>query len=1359
MKRNRVVTLIAGMILTTTLAVSAPLTVFGTDVFDNAGSGDTEFAEDSQFAEPEELPEEGTSWDEQLEGDMSGTDFMDGDSTEGDISEADGSGMELPEEDITDESEDIVEPVIYTVKYDMNGHGDSYTEEVEEGTFAVDWADSPEEEGYQFLGWFVDKKCSTLWDPNAPVSSNVTVYAGWEKIEEKVEEEEVQEEADQNDPQNTTENPNEGFTEGENAEIGDTTTAEETEEEVSEGSQGAGPIPKDSVITSQPVDADVAYPEAAEFSIEVNEELDSDSVSYQWYGPDGKEIKSETKDTLVIGPTKPEDDGNTYYCAVSYNDGEKTQTVESEKATLKITNKDAEEDKEDKEINIIKTQPQDVSVEYPDAAEFSIKVNEDLDSKSVSYQWYGPDDKEIKAEIKSTFVIKTTKPEDDGNTYYCKVTYNSKTEVSEEATLHITNIPDVSDAEIIKTQPKDVSVAYPNPAEFSVVVNEKLDSESVKYQWYGPDDKAIESETESTLSIAYTAPKDDGSTYYCRVTYKDGGKEQTVDSKKATLHITNKDTVFTTQPKSQTVAYPKGTTFEVAAADPDSVQSYQWYLYDKSTKKEILLDGSTATTSTLIIPSTTKKDDGRSYFCRLTFKDGKKVDSEKVVLKISNKKENKPVLYVGNYAVDPSVDSGKVSTLFLADLDISTKAAGDTANDNTFNTITFNGNTNTITLRNVHFSNRNAKYDHKYSPAVGIRLVADQNSQEKYTFEFLGENEIGIANQDSAIDDAAAAFRFDFEKAKKDPEIIFTEKKTDNDPKGTLKTIGGKTAIVCDGDLKIKAETTVVPEAGSTASSGIECENLTLSEGCNLIANACGTAVYAHDAFKMESGAKAMLQSMLYKKALKNAVLYAGKELDIEKGYLKVTAGADDSSSVSSFSGIKCGGDVDISEGSTVLMASKDSDQKSIPGVTTPGNVYGIKTSGKFELEDSHLSVWTKSSDGKGKAFGVLCGSANISLSKEKVYTVQCVADDGIAFAALTGKSGSTEQGYQENYTPTKITFETAGVLAPASSKISSGSIKDGSKYDYIETVYNKTATSAPAAGVRFESINHVWGDPVYQWTKDGKMARATRTCKNYPSHTDHMEVETVKTTSKQTKAPTCTEMGQTTYTATFTNKAFKTQTKTITDVKKTDHQFGDWVVTTKPTLTATGIKKRQCKVCKTVESAVVPKLTKGVYKVKKGADLSWNKGSDKSLEIKIVRETENDTAFSHFQGILVDGKVLNKQYYSAKSGSVIIKFKPDFLSKLAIGTHTLTFGFEDGDNPSSKLTIQNSNGSNGSNTSNSTGTTGKGPVTSAKTGDTTNILVWVLTICAAGAAVVLIQRYKKNNKDKKDKKSDSSEK
>ena len=142
------------------------------------------------------------------------------------------------------------------------------------------------------------------------------------------------------------------------------------------------------------------------------------------------------------------------------------------------------------------------------------------------------------------------------------------------------------------------------------------------------------------------------------------------------------------------------------------------------------------------------------------------------------------------------------------------------------------------------------------------------------------------------------------------------------------------------------------------------------------------------------------------------------------------------------------------------------------------------------------------------------------------------------------------------------------------------------------------------------------------------------------------------------------------------------------------------------------------------------------------------------------MRETKNSTAFSHFQGILVDGKVLKKEYYKAKSGSVIITFKKDFLSKLGVGTHTLTYGFEDGDNPKSTLVIKNATSSSNSSKT-SSGTSGKG-TTSAKTGDTTNIFLWVLTLCAAGAAVVLIQRYKKNNKKKdqdKDKGSDSGEK
>lgn len=60
------------------------------------------------------------------------------------------------------------------------------------------------------------------------------------------------------------------------------------------------------------------------------------------------------------------------------------------------------------------------------------------------------------------------------------------------------------------------------------------------------------------------------------------------------------------------------------------------------------------------------------------------------------------------------------------------------------------------------------------------------------------------------------------------------------------------------------------------------------------------------------------------------------------------------------------------------------------------------------------------------------------------------------------------------------------------------------------------------------------WGDVSYEWSKDdegNQTCTATRTCKKDETHT---ESATATVTSEPTKAPTCTEMGETTYTATF---------------------------------------------------------------------------------------------------------------------------------------------------------------------------------------------------------------------------------
>ena len=82
-------------------------------------------------------------------------------------------------------------------------------------------------------------------------------------------------------------------------------------------------------------------------------------------------------------------------------------------------------------------------------------------------------------------------------------------------------------------------------------------------------------------------------------------------------------------------------------------------------------------------------------------------------------------------------------------------------------------------------------------------------------------------------------------------------------------------------------------------------------------------------------------------------------------------------------------------------------------------------------------------------------------------------------------------------------------------------------------------------------AIGHDWNDAVYTWSDDGSTCTATRTCKNDSAHT---ETSKATVTGAQTKAPTCTEKGETTYTATFEADWAMTQTKVLADISATGH-------------------------------------------------------------------------------------------------------------------------------------------------------------------------------------------------------------
>ena len=86
---------------------------------------------------------------------------------------------------------------------------------------------------------------------------------------------------------------------------------------------------------------------------------------------------------------------------------------------------------------------------------------------------------------------------------------------------------------------------------------------------------------------------------------------------------------------------------------------------------------------------------------------------------------------------------------------------------------------------------------------------------------------------------------------------------------------------------------------------------------------------------------------------------------------------------------------------------------------------------------------------------------------------------------------------------------------------------------------------------------NHAYGEATYTWSEDGKSCTATRVCGNDANH-----VETAEATigSSVTTDSTCTAMGTTTYTATFSADWATTQTTTRDDVAMKEHSYSsDW--------------------------------------------------------------------------------------------------------------------------------------------------------------------------------------------------------
>lgn len=126
-------------------------------------------------------------------------------------------------------------------------------------------------------------------------------------------------------------------------------------------------------------------------------------------------------------------------------------------------------------------------------------------------------------------------------------------------------------------------------------------------------------------------------------------------------------------------------------------------------------------------------------------------------------------------------------------------------------------------------------------------------------------------------------------------------------------------------------------------------------------------------------------------------------------------------------------------------------------------------------------------------------------------------------------------------------------------------------------------------------ALGHDWSEPTYEWAADYSSVTATRKCNR--DH-NHDVKETVKTTAKVTKEPTGQTMGETTYTATFKNDAFTTQTQTVANIDKIDESWGEATYTWSSDYSTVTAKRARRSDASIVETETVQTKVEEVKKV-----------------------------------------------------------------------------------------------------------------------------------------------------------------
>ena len=132
-------------------------------------------------------------------------------------------------------------------------------------------------------------------------------------------------------------------------------------------------------------------------------------------------------------------------------------------------------------------------------------------------------------------------------------------------------------------------------------------------------------------------------------------------------------------------------------------------------------------------------------------------------------------------------------------------------------------------------------------------------------------------------------------------------------------------------------------------------------------------------------------------------------------------------------------------------------------------------------------------------------------------------------------------------------------------------------------------------------------------------------------------------------------------------------------------------------------------------------------------------------MTITVKRSVDDNTCFSHFTGVQIDGKACAAGDYDAKAGSTVVTLKAATIENLSTGAHTITVLFDDG-KVETKVTVEakaseETDPTENAGTGEAGNSDGNGKVQSPKTGDDRTDFFWVLLVltalCACGVVVM----------------------